>query len=122
MSEIRKVQLKKLKLVAMTWITDELLKSFAEQPETKLIEHAEFLSNEVVLQVIQCVWGKELERQEHEYPSNWWQAFKARWFPEWMLKQYPAKMTRVVLVARELYPNVTFPESKPRIAIDKTVY
>ena len=29
--------------------------------------------------------------------ADWWQAFKARWFPKWLLKRYPAKTRDVVV-------------------------
>ena len=27
----------------------------------------------------------------YEHPDDWWQAFRARWFPKWWLKRYPVK-------------------------------
>ena len=38
----------------------------------------------------------------HEYPSDWWQAFKERWLPRWILKISPARQSEVV--ARHLFP------------------
>jgi hypothetical protein len=26
-----------------------------------------------------------------QYPKDWWEAFKERWFPKWLLKRYPVR-------------------------------
>jgi hypothetical protein len=36
-----------------------------------------------------------------EYPADWWQHFKQRWFPNWTVKRYPVKMT-VVRVPQQI--------------------
>lgn len=33
--------------------------------------------------------GKKL--CQFSYPSNWWQAFKSRWFPVWLKRRFPVK-------------------------------
>ena len=113
---------KKFKLIATAGITKELAESFILQAEVDFSAHASWIYDEVVMRVVQKVYGRELERQEHEYPRDWWQAFKARWFPAWAKNKWPVEMTRVVIVARELYPNVAFPEKSPIIAISKNMY
>jgi len=35
------------------------------------------------------------------WPADWWQAFKERWFPRWLLKKYPVAY-RTEVVARKL--------------------
>lgn len=42
------------------------------------------------------------EETIHEYPQDWWQMLKDRWFPSWMKKLFPVKMNRVV--AHHLFP------------------
>ena len=35
------------------------------------------------------------EEELHEYPEDWWQAIKERWFPKWLLRRYPVKYAQV---------------------------
>jgi hypothetical protein len=30
-----------------------------------------------------------LRDKSTSYPADWWQAFKARWFPQWLKERYP---------------------------------
>jgi hypothetical protein len=46
------------------------------------------------------------EEEIYRYPSDWWQAFKERWFPKWLLKQFPVKKAEVWAVHK-------FPELAP---------
>lgn len=32
-----------------------------------------------------------------KYPSDWWEAFKERWFPKWMLRRWPVNYKRKVV-------------------------
>lgn len=119
MKETKSEKLKRLRLIAVTRITEKMMEHFSEVPTVEWLEYIDFLSNGMALRVTQKVWGKEVERQEHEYPADWWQAFKARCFPRWARDRYPVRMVRVVMTARELYPGVSFPEKGPVIAIGK---
>lgn len=54
-------------------------------------------------------------RREVEYPSDWWQAFKGRWFTKKMLKRWPVKMKKHVIDIdiKALYPELTAKISIP---------
>lgn len=39
------------------------------------------------------------------YPLDWWQHFKVRWFPRWLLSRYPAKYRTEEFEFGVLYPN-----------------
>lgn len=58
------------------------------------------------------IWAEVLEAVEEEisYPSDWWQAFKQRWFPKALLRRWPVRM-RVVHVKLERL--ATYPKFKP---------
>lgn len=47
-----------------------------------------------------------------KYPADWWEALKARWFPEWALKRWPARMARYTLEHKITYPNMPITEIK----------
>lgn len=119
MDEYKEVTLERFKLAATAFITDELLQHFAEVPKIRASMHASYLLDGLTLQVVQTVWGREAERVDVEYPADWWQAFKKRWFPEWAKRRWPVNMTKVALVARELYPDVAMPDKSHVIATSK---
>lgn len=52
------------------------------------------------------VWSQDAGKNvSFKYPADWWQAFKERWFPGWLLKRYP-----VVYTHREFQVKATYPE------------
>lgn len=57
------------------------------------------------------LWGEEAAKREIQYPQDWWQAFKERWFPKCLLKKYPVIYTHIVMEAKAIYPN--FRQSLP---------
>ena len=61
--------------------------------------------DDIVCRVRGYVWSEQLERIVIEYPADWWQAFKKRWFPSWAIARWPAKHTRHVLDVKAKYPE-----------------
>lgn len=61
------------------------------------------------LQLTRYVLSQEAESKELSWPSDWWQAFRQRWFPKRWLKRHPVKMERKRLVAMATYPNLIHP-------------
>lgn len=55
------------------------------------------------------VLAEEVGEVKHgiAYPKDWWQAFKARWFPQWALRRWPVKERRVewVVDIKCAYPH-----------------
>lgn len=55
---------------------------------------------------------------DEEWPADWWQAFKARWFPAWALRRWPVKM-REVHVHEQIYgplcPHVAIADPKEHL-------
>jgi len=57
-------------------------------------------------------------RFTYNFPSNWWQHFRAQVFPRWLLKRFPIKLTEYTKVKRvtfrkyATYPkaNIVFPD------------
>lgn len=54
----------------------------------------------------------------HNYPENWWQAFKDRWYPRWYLHRWPVKLRMVNL--RKVVPTRCCPHVK--LTKDKECY
>lgn len=49
-----------------------------------------------------CVENVDIERR---WPSDWWQAFKERWFPKWWLKRWPVNY-QTISVHRRIHTRV----------------
>ncbi len=47
-----------------------------------------------------------------EYPADWWQAVKARFFPAWLLKKMPVQVKRVSVSGEVLYPDLVLPKGQ----------
>lgn len=76
-------------------------------------QQVRFFADELVMHVNDFLWGERAGVIER--PADWWEAFKERWFPQWALKRWPARMTRYEAWA--LYPHY-----KPIAAAGKTAW
>jgi hypothetical protein len=60
----------------------------------------------------------EIPPFSHSYPRDWWEWFKQRWFPKWLLDKYPVKFVTVerpgdtvTVTAEMMYPRLTVPKN-----------
>ncbi len=51
------------------------------------------------------VYSQAKER-DVTFPETWWQHFKQRWFPSWLLRRYPVRLTTVTVRAEALFPDL----------------
>jgi len=51
------------------------------------------------------VYGKQVQRHEYQWPADWWQAFKERWFPTWARQRWPIRYEKRVIDVMEIYPT-----------------
>ena len=74
------------------------------------------------LEVWSAVDGVDRVDVEEQWPADWWQAFKDRWFPVWAKKQWPIQYHTETMTARELYPQVVLSPDRYEavIAVDKS--
>ena len=49
--------------------------------------------------------GKNFDPVKFAWPEDWWQAFRARWFPGWWLKRHPVRNTVHTVNFRQMYPD-----------------
>lgn len=77
------------------------------------------LNEAIVAKVRGFVLGRTLERQQVSFPSDWWQSFKARWFPRWAKRRWPVKFDTVMLEAKALYPeaNIAVPKELGKVVV-----
>ena len=62
------------------------------------------------------VMGEKLET--FSFPTTWVDAVKARWFPGWLLRRYPASYTKIDITA--LYPKLSLPDEDYRFTLDSS--
>lgn len=48
-----------------------------------------------------------------EYPADWWEAFKDRWFPSWLKRRYPVKMKYIAW--RAVLANIPIKDQEVRV-------
>lgn len=93
--------------------------------ETELITSSnlgfEYYYNEVlnamVLKLHAYLASERLQHIIVRYPKDWWQAFKERWFPRWLLKRFPVKYHEEYYEARVFYPYVSLPNERHYVRI-----
>jgi len=52
------------------------------------------------------VWGEFGGQREIRYPSNWIEAIKARWLPQWLRRFWPVRYEIIDVTAKVTYPNL----------------
>lgn len=68
-----------------------------------------FDAEEWELRLRQDVLATDPEVLEFSHPTDWWQAFKARWFPRWALRRWPARMVSHRIEKMAIYPEIPIP-------------
>lgn len=71
---------------------------------------AEWLGESLAVRIKDYILAQTLEEHKARYPSDWWQAFRERWFPRWALRRWPVRHTTVELKAQALYPSLVLPK------------
>lgn len=119
--EVNEVELERFKLIVIQRLEEKHVQ-FGEPPEVRIsLDAAGFMADEIAVQLVQKVWGREIQRRKCKWPADWWQAFKERWYPDWAIDRWPIRYEEYVITARELAPLMRIPhEYKGVIAIEKT--
>jgi hypothetical protein len=65
----------------------------------------------LVLQLNGMLLGETIFEETVEYPRDWWQAFKQRWFPRWLRARFP-----VLLIHRKFSNKVVYPKFRPAVS------
>jgi len=115
--ELEKITLRRETFGLETRLGTSLRESFANPADIQVF--LDDLSDQLVIQIRQEVFGQGLQRYEVNFAKTWWDAFKERWFPPWLknlvkVKRCPnwlkrwvsVNMVQVVLDAKALYPTV----------------
>lgn len=65
----------------------------------------EYMPHMFRIQVHGYLYGEHASYKQVKFPADWWQAFKARWFPAWALRRWPVVHTTVRFEAKAIYPH-----------------
>lgn len=116
----REVTLNVRAIAAMRRFNRELTGTFATPALVESFLDA--TCGELVICIRQAVATQPLRCEVVEFPRDWWQAFRQRWFPRWALVRWPVRLCRVELRADAVYPEIPIVEGRgPRIVvIDRT--
>lgn len=109
MGDLKRIELEALRFGARRWIDPRLIDA------SNLRFHVEEEGRRLLLELTAHIASERLE--EISYPSDWWQAFKERWFPKWAKAKWPVETTRYE--ARALYPRISMPEEQHYIHLVK---
>jgi len=71
-------------------------------------------AREVAFQLIRRLPVQNLGRDGVEYPKDWWQAFKDRWFPLWAKKRWPVIMHKFIVDFKVAYMDLAIPDKQTR--------
>ena len=69
----------------------------------------------VVIQLVADIWAQDVGRYEFKWPMDWWQAFRARWFPRWWLVRHPVMYRYKAFQVHAAYPTWRPPPGLDRV-------
>uniref|UniRef100_A0A6M3K119 Uncharacterized protein n=1 Tax=viral metagenome TaxID=1070528 RepID=A0A6M3K119_9ZZZZ len=72
------------------------------------------MREKIILTIKAYVLADNFKHYERKWPKDWWQAFKERWFPKWILHKWPVVYNELIVDVRALYP-----EYRPKIPKEK---
>ena len=107
MTEI--IDLERLRLGMRTIIEEELLA--AQMPGVDItFEVARDFGRRLVFTVRGGVPAHKAGEKFAEWPADWWQAFKQRWFPVWLLRRYSVRMKDARFELWDVVPTLKLPK------------
>lgn len=119
MTNINEIELQRQLYGAATQFSEQLIKEFNLHPENLKVWFAEGGLLSQHLMIAWKVWLlEEMVMQDRaEWPANWWEAFKERWFPAWLKKRYPVRYEGIEWDCRFVYPSLP---AKPNYKVAKS--
>lgn len=71
----------------------------------------------MVLRLNAYLASEKLQHIVVRYPKDWWQAFKERFFPKWLLRRFPVQYHEEHYEVRAFYPYVSLPNERHYVRI-----
>jgi len=100
------ITLNKVKVGAMLTVSEEFIDNLQV---TVGYPGTSWLENMIVLSFRSYLWGEDLGDVVIKYPENWWEAFKERWYPKYILDKFPVKYKTFRANQQVLYPELSLP-------------
>lgn len=100
------VQLERLTYGGEMTIPNHVMQGLAIKPEVTIQRAVTGL----LLQVRGSILKQKLDTIVFSAPSDWWQHFKKRWFPDSWLRRWPVKNRTEVYEIMACYPDIGIPE------------
>lgn len=83
-------------------------------------KYTEMISGELVYLINGYIYGEQ-RSQVIEYPRGWWQAFKLRWFPRFLLSRFPVINTKIKVEFDVVFPDFDPPEQLGQVVVHSYV-
>ncbi len=77
----------------------------------------DIMADDMVMVMKRVVYAHKMEEGAISYPTTWWDHFKQRWFPAWLKKLYPVRMTTKDFKVYRTYPDKVFPKERSYINV-----
>jgi hypothetical protein len=107
--KVNRLVLDRLQFSLSYYLSQELQKEMAISPQVL----AEMIGEQIVYKIRFFLYGKKIKTTVH-YPRDWWEAFKDRWFPQWLKRKYPVQYQVIQLTS--IYPKIA--GEGPRIIVE----
>lgn len=119
MDEISAVTIEKIRVTILDVVSRDLLGATVD-----VSLHTSFIRDDIAFRVHGFIWGQYLDKHSVQYPTDWWQAFKERWYPKWLLAKYPVRYKVFEVDVKALYPDLKYdiPGHKARIVSQANQY
>ena len=99
--QFQQVSLEMERFETLRRITEQFVMNAVELQSWK-----DYLKDDMVVAMTYHVFGQRLDEQTVEYPADWWQHFKQRWFPAWALRRWPVLNTVRTMKLMGFYPEL----------------
>jgi len=102
------IELKKMKFVAITYLSKKLWEECIALNEPAIHTMADFFSETIIARLTGKFFTHDEEGEyEFEWYKSWWQELRAKLFPKFWLDRYPSKMeTKKKVKAFAAYPSL----------------
>ena len=112
MTEMQMLSLEKLKIGLRIALSEALLR------DVRVEQWQDYSMRQIITMVEAYLWSNTIhtERETYQHTASWWQGFKASFFPPWLLRRFPVRMTSVTCETKFIHVcphlNITAPNEE----------
>jgi len=114
------IKLEQIRFRFQSWLTRDALET-AEMYNVTVKMITDQVKDRFLLDMDAFFLGEHVSDHLITYPEDWWQAFKDRWFPDWLIKKYPIKLTVHKFEYKMIYDKFKcqLPEESHKLIMNK---